>query len=260
MQYEELNIIRLKNPDSILGKMLCLARMALELMILLIRKPSKRSARFARLTLQVTPHTMVSTTRLINLYDLVQKANALNFPGDIVECGVWNGGSSAIMGVACQDDKTHFRERNLWLFDSFQGLPQPGERDGKAERDYYFEEWCKGDIRKVTKILDNLEVSLENVKIIAGWFDSTLSSIDINTQIAVLHIDADWYDSVKVVLEKLYDKVVQGGFIVLDDYYKWEGCKKAADQYLKEHKIGGIVLKQVNKRGAAYFQKPIQSR
>ena len=249
-------IIKLVAPHFVIGKILSVGKAAFDILLLLIFKPSKRTIQFVWLILQVKPeYTMLSTNRLINLYNLVQEANALGLPGDIVECGVWNGGSAAIMGVACQDDKL-FKIRNLWLFDSFQGLPRPGKRDGKRERDSYFEGWNKGDIEKVVKIFNKLGVSLANVKIIAGWFDSTLSATDINT-IAVLHIDADWYDSVKAVLEKLYEKVVPGGFVVVDDYWLWQGWRVAVKDYIKEHKIEGIVMKKVE--SAVYFQKPMMS-
>ncbi len=249
-----MNIIKFIAPDFLIGKTLCLGRAAFDIMLLLVRKPSKRTIHLARLILQVIPrHTMLSPNRLINLYDLVQKANTLNLPGDIVECGVWNGGSAVIMGVACREDEIYFKVRNLWLFDSFQGLPRPKARDGKRERDSYFEGWTKGDIKNVVKVFNKLDVPLENVKIIPGWFNSTLSANSINT-IAVLHIDADWYESVKMVLEELYDKIVPGGFIVLDDYWTWQGCKKAFEDYIKENKIEGIVMKKVDK--SVYFQKP----
>ena len=61
----------------------------------------------------------------------------------------------------------------------------------------------------------------------------------------LLHIDADWYASVKIVLENLYDKVVEGGFVVLDDYWRWPGCREAVTDYLKEHQVQGVALKQV---------------
>lgn len=199
---------------------------------------------------------MVSARRLINLYDLVQQANALNLSGDIVECGVWNGGSAAIMGAACQDDETQDKVRNFWLFDSFCGLPQPGVQDGKRAQDAYFEGWCQGEIEKVTQIFNQLGLSLGQVKIIPGWFDSTLNATDIK-KIALLHIDADWYASVKVVFEELYAKVVEGGFIVLDDYWTWPGCRAAVEDYIKEHQIEGVVLKRIDRHGA-YFQKPLQ--
>lgn len=237
--------------------MLCLGRAAFDSLLLLIREPSKRSIRFAWLVLQVTPrYTMVPAKRLLHLYSLVRTANLLNLEGDIVECGVWNGGSAAMMGIACRDDKTRSEMRKLWLFDSFQGLPQPGERDGKRERDSYFEGWCRGDPKKVAEILDRFDIPPEAVKIIAGRFDSTLRGTDI-PNIAVLHIDADWYDSVKVVLENLFDRVVPGGFVVFDDYWRWKGCKQAVQDYLQEHKVEGVVLRRID-RTAAYFQKPLQ--
>ena len=81
---------------------------------------------------------------------------------------------------------------------------------------------------------------------------------DVQT-IALLHIDADWYASVRIVLETLYDKVVEGGFVVLDDYWRWPGCREAVTDYLKEHQIQGVVLKQADLHGV-YFQKPPRCR
>ena len=164
--------------------------------------------------------------RLINLHRLVQKVNRLNLPGDIVECGVWNGGSAAIMGVADQDDETSGKVRKLWLFDSFRGLPPPSNKDGRQARETYFQGWYHGDTEKVKRIFRRFRLSLQHVNIVAGWFDETLQTADLQT-IALLHIDADWYASVKIV-ETLYDKVVEGGFVVLDDYWRWtrvpRGC------------------------------------
>ena len=81
---------------------------------------------------------------------------------------------------------------------------------------------------------------------------------DLQT-IALLHVDAYWYASVKIVLETLYDKVVEGGFVVLDDYWRWPGCREAVKDYLKEHQIQGVVLKQADLHGV-YFQKPPRCR
>ena len=96
--------------------------------------------------------------------------------------------------------------------------------------------------------------NLAHFLMIAGWFDETLETADLQT-IALLHIDADWYASVKIVLEAFYDKVVEGGFVVLDDYWRWPGCREAVTDYLREHQIQGVVLKQVDLHGV-YFQKP----
>ena len=115
-----------------------------------------------------------------------------------------------------------------------------------------------GETEKVKRIFRRFRLSLQHVNIIAGWFDETLQTADLQT-IALLHIDADWYASVKIVLETLYDKVVKGGFVVLDDYWRWPGYREAAKDYLKEHQIQGVVLKQVDLHGV-YFQKPPRCR
>ena len=88
--------------------------------------------------------------------------------------------------------------------------------------------------------------------------ETSEQTADLQT-IALLHIDADWYASVKIVLETLYDKVVEGGFVVLDDYWRWPGCREAVTDYLKERQIQGVVLKRADWHGV-YFQKPIESK
>ena len=107
---------------------------------------------------------------------------------------------------------------------------------------------------KVKRIFRRFRLSLQHVNTVAGWFDETLQTAGVQT-IALLHIDADWYASVKIVLETFYDKVVEGGFVVLDDYWRWPGYREAVTDYLKEHQIQGVVLKKADLHGV-YFQKP----
>ena len=254
-----MNLIKLTSTDFLAGRILLSGKGLLDLLWFLIRNPQAKSLRLAALILQLIPkYTKVSVKRLINLYRLVQKINKLNLPGDIVECGVWNGGSAAIMGVADRDATTSSKVRKLWLFDSFRGLPPPSNKDGKQARETYFQGWCQGEPEKVERIFRRFRLSLQHVNTVAGWFDETLQTADIQT-IALLHIDADWYASVKIVLENFYDKVVEGGFVVLDDYWRWPGCREAVTDYLREHQIQGVVLKQVDLHGV-YFQKPPRCR
>ena len=94
----------------------------LDILWFLVRNPQKKSLRLAALILQLIPrYTKVSVKRLINLYRLTQKVNKLNLPGDIVECGVWNGGSAAMMGVADRDDETSGEIRNYGSLIRFVG-------------------------------------------------------------------------------------------------------------------------------------------
>ena len=250
-----MNLIKLTSTDFVAGRILLSGKGLLDLLWFLIRNPQPKSLRLTRLILQLIPkYTKVSVKRLINLYHLVQKTNQLRLPGDIVECGVWNGGSAAIMGVADRDDETSGKVRKLWLFDSFRGLPAPSNKDGKQAREAYFPGWCQGEPEKVKRIFRRFRLPLQHVNMIAGWFDETLETADLQT-FAILHIDADWYASVKIVLETFYDKVVEGGFVVLDDYWRWPGCREAITDYLKEHQIQGVVLKRADWHGV-YFQKP----
>jgi len=193
-------------------------------------------------------YTVLSEPRLINLYKLAREIDILSVPGDIVECGVYNGGSAATIAATCL--KSHLN-RNIWLFDSFEGLPKPSDKDGIRAQSGFHEGWCLGDVSKVREIFSKLHIPESRVHIVVGWFQDTFPSIQIQ-RIALLHIDADWYESVKLCLEKFYDNVCPGGFIILDDYGRWEGCRRATDEFLIKHQLN-VRLTQVDV--SHYFQK-----
>ena len=249
-------IFKLLAPDFPLGKIIVLRKAIADNIKLLVFQPTRKSLRFARLMLQVKPaYTMVTNKNLIALYNLVQRANSLDLPGHIVECGVWNGGSAAIMGLANIQDTQNYRNRTIWLFDSFQGLPPPTHKDGNRERVNYFQGWNKGDSGKVKHVFGKLGVPLDHVRIIPGWFEKTLRTAPVD-RIAILHVDADWYESVKLVLDVFYDKVVPGGFIILNDYGAWEGCNHALADFFAENGMSDIKITQIEPTTGAYFQKP----
>ncbi len=253
MSVFNFKLARLKSPDFAPVQWLSFIKGLPQVALLLLREPGAASARLARLVLQVkSGYTMVSAPRLENLYRRVLDANRLELPGVIVECGCWHGGSGAIMGAACLDSK---HPRELWLFDSFQGLPPPGDKDGQYEHDFFYDGWCKGDTDKVRQIFRRVGVPLDWLKIVPGWFQDTLPRVPIE-QIAVLHVDADWYESVKLVLETLYGRVVPGGFVVIDDYHVWPGCKQAVDEFFAANGLEHALLHSVSGL-AVYFQKPV---
>jgi O-methyltransferase len=197
---------------------------------------------------------MVTNWNLVGLYNLVNQTNIQGLPGDIVECGVWNGGSSALMGAACLYEEPPV-DRLIWLFDSFQGLPEPEERDGEKAQKGYFPGYCKGDQQKAREAFRNLGLSDNTYRIIPGWFDETLHNAHV-TEIALLHIDADWYDSVRTVLDAFYDKVVPGGIIVFDDYGYWEGCQRAVQDFFDTRGLNPKIQK-ISKTGV-FFEKQTQ--
>jgi O-methyltransferase len=250
-----MNRVKLFSPDFTPGRVLVIAKAIVDILVLGVQRPSKKTFQFARMILKVKPRfTMVKNKNLINLYHLVQEADRLHLPGDIVECGVWNGGSAAFMAVADAEGPNP-RLRTLWLFDSFEGLPRPDERDGEEERKAYFAEWNKGDMEKVKQVFKKMGLGLEKVKIVPGWFEQTLTATPMGP-IALLHIDADWYSSVKTALEAFYDKVVPGGFVILDDYGYWKGCTQALQDFLSEHESAQVRIERMGREGG-YFQKPV---
>jgi O-methyltransferase len=146
----------------------------------------------------------------------------------MVECGVLNGGTAAILSHFA----THSRiDRTVWLFDSFEGMPQVTEKDDPEAQAYVGQ--VIADIKKVRSVLKLVDADMSRVRIIRGWFHETFPKANIS-KIALLHIDADWYESVRLCLEAFYNAVVTGGFIAIDDYGHWSGCKKAVDKFFAE--------------------------
>jgi hypothetical protein len=176
-----------------------------------------------KLFLKVKPYTLVGYERLNNAYDL---AKNLDVDGCIVECGCWKGGCVAVMG--------YVSKRKVWAFDSFEGFPEPEKVDGETARIIYKYNKHVVSIQDVKAILHKL--NLKNVNIIKGWFEETLPKTHMG-KIALLRLDNDWYRSTKFCLETLYDDVVKGGYVIIDDYGALSGAKKAVDEFIKDKNI-----------------------
>ncbi|MBL0059834.1 MAG: class I SAM-dependent methyltransferase [Elusimicrobia bacterium] len=216
----------------------------------------------ARLFRQLRPYTMVPYEGLSSLLTLCVDVERRNLGGAYVECGVWNGGCSALMARTA---KRSGHARRTWLFDSFEGVPEPVELDG-AEAKRLALNNASGRLKAIGHFvgaLKNVETILfrefridpERVQIVKGWFQDTLpSQKDAVGPIALLRLDGDWFESTKVCLETLYDNVVSGGYVVIDDYGHWEGCRKAVDAFFLERKIQ-VDLKPAG-YSVVYFQKP----
>lgn len=154
-----------------------------------------------------------------------------NIPGCVVECGVWRGGMSAgfcrVLGP----------ERNYHLFDSFLGLPEAREIDGASAIEWqknvqspqYYDN-CRAPVEFAREAMNRSGASA--FQLIAGWFEDTVPKHRLNEPIALLHLDADWYDSTKVCLDTFFDQVATGGIIIIDDYHTWTGCSRAVHDFL----------------------------
>jgi hypothetical protein len=145
-----------------------------------------------------------------------------------------------------QDDPK-WPEREIWGFDSFEGLPEPSSEDVSTEWDntQHIRAGLVSDtsVNGVVQMLEKRHVSADfianDLHMVPGWFDDTLPGFD--AKIALLHIDVDLYDSYLTVLHELYDKVVPGGVIAFDEYEheRYPGATKAIDTFF-EGKPGRI--------------------
>ena len=144
--------------------------------------------------------------------------------GNLAEVGVYRGGSAEIIANA------KFSEKKLYLFDTFDGMPQVHENDN----------FCKqGDFGETSyeQVKNGLR-HFNNVFVYKGVFPQQNSSFIENEQFALVHIDVDIYQSYKDCLEFFYPRMVHGGIMVLDDYNheKCIGAKIATDEFLKDKK------------------------
>jgi len=207
---------------------------------------------------RVMPYSLVGWRGLHATYDAVMDVQERWISGDIVECGVARGGSAALMSLLEALAGNH---RKIWLFDSYEGLPEPTKDDFRAGISGRHvrplpKGACLGTFGQVEDLLfRRLRLDRNSITMVKGWFQDTLpamrSKID---HIAVLRIDADWYESVKCCLENMYDQVVLGGIIIIDDYASCFGAQAALDEFLAIQKIGAVLLP--DGRGGCIFRKP----
>ena len=193
----------------------------------------------------VKPYTMTSVERLKSLIDAVSYITGNRIEGDFVECGTWKGGS-----VMCMQKKLielNQTDRNFWVFDTFEGMPEPDSVDKNfkqtsAQKLLSEEEkeksltWAYSNYEETTSNILSSGYPAENINFIKGLVEDTIPQTPID-KIAILRLDTDWYSSTKFELEHLYPKLVKGGILIIDDYGHWEGCKKAVDEYFTNNNI-----------------------
>lgn len=217
--------------------------------------PSEREAAFAELLAQIRPYTMVGEARLYSLYSLAKRVCLEKIPGNIVECGVAAGGSSALLAAVAQ--KHSATARKVFSFDTFEGMPAASSLDlhrgQQADETGWGAGTCAAPVESLTTIARKLGVA-DSIRPVKGLFADTLpkNREDIGP-IALLHVDGDWYSSTMDVFENIYDQVVAGGFIQVDDYGFWEGCKRAVTEFQQQRGLQ-FDLQVIDDTGV-WFQK-----
>jgi O-methyltransferase len=192
--------------------------------------PFKAEARDLGLDWPLIGFTMTGRKRLDALQRCIEDVLKENVPGDFIETGVWRGGSAilmrAVLGVR------NVRDRIVWCADSFEGNPVPRETNRKVAHDPDLSNWSylSVSLDQVKSNFARFNLLDDQVRFLKGWFCDTLPSAPIH-RLALLRLDGDLYESTKDALNNLYDKVSSGGYVIIDDYNTWEGCRIAVDEF-----------------------------
>lgn len=177
-------------------------------------------------------YTMVGRTRLDHLQACVERVLAEEVPGDFMETGVWRGGACLLMKAMLMANGD--RHRQIWLADSFRGLPAPkDEADGWDLSGFSYLMVSADAVRENFRRFGLMD---DRVRFLEGWFHETLPSAPVE-QLALLRLDGDLYESTKVALESLYERVSPGGWVIIDDYHAWPGCRRAVDEFRRARDV-----------------------
>ena len=187
--------------------------------------------------------TMVRKERLVNLNYWCRKLQ--NSGAAFVECGVAQGGCLSLM--------SHWGQNvSVFGFDSFQGMPDLTAEDEGSGTNWIGFNCSRYGVQAVSDTFELLGVDVANTSLVEGYFEDTLeSNVEKIGPISVLRLDNDWYRSTKYCLETLYDSVIPGGVIIVDDYGTFLGCRKAVDEFRTERAISSPLI--VTDKGGEYY-------
>lgn len=190
-------------------------------------------AMFGELYERCRPFTMTSRDSMQAVFSAVKLIITNGIPGDIVECGVWKGGSMMMAALALR----YFGDesRTLWLYDTFEGMPEPGMIDydmyERPAAKQWHKGWCAAPLQGVIENMTGTRYPSDKVMYVTGLVQETIPR-HIPDSIALLRLDTDWYESTRHEMEHLYPLLSPGGVLIVDDYGHWKGSKQAVDEYL----------------------------
>ncbi|MBL0056989.1 MAG: class I SAM-dependent methyltransferase [Chitinophagaceae bacterium] len=199
--------------------------------------PFNRKKRELGLDWPAYADSMIGLKRMDNIEFCVNDTIKNNIPGDLIETGVWRGGSvifmRALLKVAGVTDK------NVWAADSFEGLPKPNAEKYAADKDD--DHYTLHDILAISEetVRYNFEkygLLDDQVKFLKGWFKDTFPTAPFE-KLSVVRLDGDMYESTINGFDYLYPKLSVGGYLIVDDYGAVPGCKQAVHDYRQQHNI-----------------------
>jgi hypothetical protein len=206
--------------------------------------PLSVSDEFKELYKKYHANSMIKWSGLYTAFNVADHISKQKIEGAIVECGVWEGGCSAIIAERLVNLKD--TDRDFYLYDTFEGMSEPTEKDysfaaKKNAKDLYkvFQkdgkpDWCRGTIDCVQDVMNRTEYPEDKIYMVKGKVEDTIPNT-IPEKIALLRLDTDWYESTKHELEHLFPRLVKGGMLIVDDYAAWAGSKDAVDEYFAKN-------------------------
>lgn len=188
------------------------------------------------------PHTVTSMERMYALHRAALWVARRGLEGAVVECGVLAGGSMMLAALTLR--RAGDGERDLWLYDTFSGMEEPGPEDEsvfglrpwhrwRRRQEEGHNRWGYAPLDEVRANMERTGYPRERIRYVQGRVQDTLPERRPE-RVALLRLDTDWYDSTRHELRHLYPLLVPGGVLIVDDYGHWEGARRAVDEYLDE--------------------------
>lgn len=198
---------------------------------------------FLRIYERCKDYTITSKDRMYALYKSVEYIVKNRIPGDVVECGVWRGGSMMLSAFTLLEMNN--TERKLYLYDTFDGMSEPTDKDvdykGRTAKQFLdryklkrFSDYCRVPIEETRRNMFFTGYPKENIIFVKGRVEETLQQKN-PAAIAVLRLDTDWFESTYQELKCLFPKLQPNGVLILDDYGHLKGAREAADRYFTEN-------------------------
>jgi len=178
--------------------------------------------------------TMVGTKRLANVRLLLEEVIREQVPGDFVETGVWRGGASILARAVLL--AYGITDRKVICCDSFEGLPPPDADKYPADKGSLFHTFPElaVSLEQVQANFARFDLIDEQVVFLKGWFRDTMSHVP-SEHVAVLRLDGDMYESTIDPLRHLYDRIPDGGWVIVDDYHVVPEAMQAVHDFLDDN-------------------------
>ena len=182
-------------------------------------------------------YTLTTVERCYSLYKAIQYITKGDIQGDIVECGIWRGGSAMLAALTLiQNNQTH---RKIYLYDTYEGMSEPTDKDIDIHGVPYRLLWKK-EKELLTVSLDEVKNNMlstgypkENIIFVKGMVEKIIPRT-LPNKIALLRLDTDLYESTYHELIHLYPKVTTQGVVIIDDYGHFQGSQEATDKYFSQ--------------------------